>query len=283
MLCNGRYGFHRDELQVLDDARHLAWGYVAYPPLAPFLGHIELWLFGTSLTGFRFFSALAQCIAVLLAGFIAGELGGNGRARFVAAAATICMPFAMLAGSEFMYVSFDLLWWVLLAWLVLRLVNSGNPRLWLGIGVVIGLGMLTRYTAAFCAAGIAVGVLTTPLRRHLASPWLWGGVVLSLLLFLPNLWWQYTHDFVYLDFVRHIHERDIRWGRTSGFFTDQLGGNASVFTLPLWLAGLWFVIRASDDARYRILACMYLVPQETSHHYLSAERFRGPYLYILLD
>jgi len=59
-LCNWRYGFHRDELQVLDDARHLAWGYVAYPPLTPFLARIELLLFGTSLTGFRFFSALGM-------------------------------------------------------------------------------------------------------------------------------------------------------------------------------------------------------------------------------
>ena len=73
LLCNGNYGFHRDELQVLDDARHLAWGYVAYPPLTAFFGRIELLLFGTSLTGFRFFSALAQCVAVVLAGLIAGE------------------------------------------------------------------------------------------------------------------------------------------------------------------------------------------------------------------
>ncbi|HET9191060.1 MAG TPA: phospholipid carrier-dependent glycosyltransferase, partial [Rudaea sp.] len=123
MLCNGNYGFHRDELQVLDDARHLDWGYVAYPPLVPFLARFELWLFGTSLAGFRFFSALAQSIAVILAGLIAGELGGSRGTRLVAAVAAMCMPFALLAGSQFMYVSFDFLWGVLLAWLVLRLIN----------------------------------------------------------------------------------------------------------------------------------------------------------------
>lgn len=260
LLCNGRYGFHRDELQVLDDARHLAWGYVAYPPLTPFFGRIELSLFGTSLTGFRFFSALAQCVAVLLAGLIAGELGGNGRARFIAAMATACMPFTMLAGSEFMYVSFDFLWWVLLAWLLLRLINSGNPRWWLAIGVVIGLGMLTRYTIGFAVVGIVIGVLATSLRVQLRSPWLWAGVALSLSLVLPNLIWQVHHDFVYLDFVRHIHERDIRWGRTAGFFRDQLGGNASLFTLPLWSAGLWLATLGRDGARYRIVAFLYLVP-----------------------
>jgi hypothetical protein len=50
-LVNGQYGFHRDELMELDDARRLAWGYVSYPPLTPFLGRVELAMFGTSLLG----------------------------------------------------------------------------------------------------------------------------------------------------------------------------------------------------------------------------------------
>ena len=274
LLCNWRYGFHRDELQVLDDARHLAWGYVAYPPLTPFLARIELLLFGTSLTGFRFFSALAQSAAVIFAAAIAGELGGNRRARIIAAIATAVMPFSMLAGSEFMYVSFDFLWWVLLAWLVLRLINSSNPRWWLAIGAVIGLGMLTRYTIGFAVAGLVAGVLATSLRAQLRSPWLWAGVALSLLLFLPNFLWQLHHDFVYLDFVHHIHERDIRWGRTNGYFPDQLYGNASLFTLPLWIAGLWFVTFGRDGARYRIVALLYLVPLVL----FAVARGRGYYL-----
>lgn len=35
VATNGQYGFHRDELQTLDDARHLDWGFVAYPPITP--------------------------------------------------------------------------------------------------------------------------------------------------------------------------------------------------------------------------------------------------------
>ncbi len=48
-LTNGRYGFHRDELATLDDAGHLAWGYVGYPPLTPAVGRLALELFGPSL------------------------------------------------------------------------------------------------------------------------------------------------------------------------------------------------------------------------------------------
>ena len=52
-----RYGFDRDELMLLEDARHLAWGYVAYPPVTPFFGRVSLELFGTSLRFFRLFAA----------------------------------------------------------------------------------------------------------------------------------------------------------------------------------------------------------------------------------
>ena len=71
LLTGGRYGFHRDELATLDDARHLAWGYVAYPPVTPFFGWISLKLFGTSLTGFRFFAAVSTSVAVVFTGLMA--------------------------------------------------------------------------------------------------------------------------------------------------------------------------------------------------------------------
>src|SRR5687768_11654810 len=98
LLANGQYGFHRDELAVLDDAHHLAWGYVAYPPLTPFLAHLSMQWFGDSLGAYRAPSALAQSLAMLFAGLIARELGGARLAQVVAAVAIACVPFSMLAG-----------------------------------------------------------------------------------------------------------------------------------------------------------------------------------------
>src|SRR5882724_5969453 len=83
---NGQYGFHRDELQTLDDARHLEWGFVAYPPITPLVGRLELVLFGTSLIGFRVFSAIAVSVIMVLAGLIAKELGGKRHVQLLAAA-----------------------------------------------------------------------------------------------------------------------------------------------------------------------------------------------------
>src|SRR6266511_2159394 len=82
LLTGGRYGFHRDELATLEDARHLAWGYVAYPPLTPFFGRVSLTLFGDTPRAFRVLAAIAQAIAILIASLMAKHLGGGQKAQW---------------------------------------------------------------------------------------------------------------------------------------------------------------------------------------------------------
>ena len=256
LLTGGRYGFHRDELATLDDARHLAWGYVAYPPVTPFFARISLELFGTSLNGFRFFAALADSVAILLTGLMARELGGNAGAQALAAAAAV--PFALAAGTLMQYVSFDYLAWVACSYFLIRLCNSNDSRWWLAIGGSIGFGMLTKYSMLVCVAGIVVGVLATDLRRQLRSKWLWLGVAVSLVIFLPNVVWQLRHDFVSLDFLRHIHERDVRIGRTTNFLPGQV--ELTLFTLPLGVLGLIFYFGSRTGRRFSAAGYLYLVP-----------------------
>lgn len=254
LATNHRYGFHRDELQVVDDARHLDWGYVVYPPLTPAVARVALEIFGASPWGIRVPAALAQSLIIVLAGLMARDLGGGRAAQVLAAAMTAVGPLAMIQGALLQYVGFDFLWWVLIAWLMIRLIRSDDPRWWIAIGAAIGTGVLTRYTIIFFVAGLVAGVVFTPLRRHLASPWLWLGVGVSLLIAMPNLVWQYRHDFVSLEFLKSIHERDVRIGRTSGFLIEQLFVPASMFTIPWWIAGLWFLFK-----RFRPLAWMFVV------------------------
>ncbi len=140
---------------------------------------------------------------------------------------------------------------------MIRLLKSENPRWWLVIGVLIGIGFQTKYTMAFYTSGIVAGVLFTRARRYLASGWLWGGVVLAVLIFLPNLIWQIRHGFISLQFLQHIHQRDVGQGRSDGFFRDQFMICTNPFTAPLWIAGLVGFLRGR---RYRMLAWMYLVP-----------------------
>ena len=258
-LSNGQYGFHRDELQTLDDARHLDWGFVVYPPITPLIGRLELALFGTSLVGFRFFAAVAVSTVMVVAGLITRELGGGRREQVLTAVAVAISPTSLTQGAVFQYVSFDYLWGVLVTYFLVRLLKSEDPRWWLAIGAALGLGMETRYTMGFLALGVVGGVLLSNARRYSRSGWLWVGAAVSLLLFLPNLIWQAQHHFISLDFLAHIHARDVRQGRARGFLGQQLYLCINVVTVPLAFLGLWFFLIREEARRYRLLGWTFVV------------------------
>jgi hypothetical protein len=257
LLTNGRYGFHRDELQTLSDALHLDWGFVAYPPFTPFVERIGMALFGHSMVGLRLFSVIAQAVAIVVTGLMARELGGRRLAQITAALAVALSPLPIFEGTEFQYSSFDYLWWVLIAYFVIRLLKSDDSRWWLAIGATAGVGLQTKYTLCFFLAGVAAGLLLTPARRFLRSRWFWAGVAIAAVIFLPNLVWQVRHGFISLHFLQHIHARDVGEGRAEGFIKYQFWICANLFAAPLWIAGLVCFFR---DRRYRMLAWMYVVP-----------------------
>ncbi len=257
LLTNGRYGFHRDELQFLSDARHLDWGFVAYPPLTPFLERVLFSIFGASLVVLRLFSVLAQGIVILVSGLMARDLGGGRLAQVTAALCVGLSPVPIFEATEYQYTSFEFLWWVLIAWFVIRLLRSGNARWWLAIGAAVGLGLETKYSIVFYIAGILAGMALSQVRRFWKSGYFWGGIGLALLIFLPNLLWQAKHHFISYEFLRHIHRRDVGEGRAEGFLRDQLWLCVNLFAAPVWIAGLTGYLRSG---RYRMLGWMYLVP-----------------------
>jgi 4-amino-4-deoxy-L-arabinose transferase-like glycosyltransferase len=259
LATNGRYGFHRDELQFLSEAMHLDWGTVAFPPFTPFVERIGLELFGLSMVGLRLFSVLSQAAVIVLTGLMARELGGGRLAQFTAALSIALAPISLFNGTEFQYGTFDYLWWALVALFTIRLLRTENPRWWLAIGAAIGMGLETKYTILFLTFALLCGLLFSRARRLLWSRWFAGGVAIALLIFLPNLLWQIHHDFISYHFLHFIHIRDVRWGRGDRltFLFKQFFMCANIYAAPLWIGGLICYLRSQ---RYRPLAWMYLIP-----------------------
>jgi hypothetical protein len=108
--------------------------------------------------------------------------------------------------------------------------------------------------------GVAAGLLLTPARRYLRSPWPWCGAAVAFVIFLPNLLWQIQHHFVSLDFLKSIHARDIRMGRTDSFLIDQFWIATNPATVPLWLAGLFYVFFTADGKQYRPIGWIFIIP-----------------------
>jgi hypothetical protein len=257
ILTNGQYGFHRDELQFLSDARHLDCGFVSYPPLTPFIERISLGLFGLSMIGLRMFSVIGQAIVIVVSGLMARDLGGSRLAQVTTALAVALSPLPIFEATEFQYTSFAFLWWALVAWFTIRLLKTENPRWWLAIGAAVGLALLTKYAVVFYIAGILVGMAFSPARRYFASKWFWAGVAIAIVIFSPNILWLIRHNFISYTFLQHIHTRDVGEGRADGFLSGQFRACANLFSAPVWLIGLYAYLR---ERRYRMIAFMYLVP-----------------------
>ena len=258
MLTNGRYGFHRDELQFLSDARHLDWGFVAYPPLTPFLERVGLGLFGVSMVGLRLFSVLAQAAAIVVTGLMARELGGGRLAQVTAALAVALSPLPLFNGYgvpihvlRFPVVGADRVLHDPPAEDGESALVAGDRR---GRGRRAADQVLDRVFHRRDSGRMSCSRPRADISRAAgsgpASHW-------RLLIFLPNFLWLVRHDFISYHFLQHIHVRDVGEGRADGFLIDQFLICANLFAAPLWLAGLIAFLR---DRRYRMLAWMYLIP-----------------------
>jgi 4-amino-4-deoxy-L-arabinose transferase-like glycosyltransferase len=132
---------------------------------------------------------------------MARELAGRRWAQLVAATAVLANPLYLATNALFQTVSFDQLAWMLATLLLVRLLRGARPRLWLGVGAVVGVGLLTKYTILLFVLGVAAGLAATSARAQLATPWPWLGVAVAALVWVPNLAWQVAHGWPTLEFV----------------------------------------------------------------------------------
>ncbi|MEM6262786.1 MAG: glycosyltransferase family 39 protein [Bacteroidota bacterium] len=195
LLGNRNYGFHRDELLHLSVGEHLDWGFMEFPPGIAFLGKLSHVLFDASLMGTRLFPTIAGVLILILCCQMALALGGKYRSVLLAAMCILAfLPFYR-NHTLFQPVAFDQLWWTLGFYLLIRYVNSEKPVFLLLTGLVLGLGLMTKYTMLVWAFGIFIGLLFPPTRKVFRSPWLYAGGILALVIWLPNLLWQWEHEF----------------------------------------------------------------------------------------
>jgi len=267
-LTGDGYGFHRDELQFLDDARHLHWGFVAYPPMTSFFGRMAIALFGISVQVFRLPAAVVNAVSLVLAGLMARELGGGRAAQVVAL--LLGFPLALTFSSVLQYNTFDLLAWSILILSVAHVLRTGDERFWLGAGLGVGLGVLSKYAMAFPLASLLAALVLLPSQRHhLKSRWFWMGALVATVIAAPNLIWLTRHHFITLQMEQFIHARDVRNGRAKGYFTDQI--KFTMFGLPFAAGGLVALLRSP---RFRLLSAFYLGPFVL----LALAKGRGYYL-----
>ncbi len=231
------YGYMSDELYYLDCAERLAWGYVDHPPLSIAVLKMVRVVLGDSLLALRFTPALLASALVLIAGLLARELGGGRAAQGLAALTTALCPVFLGVTSFYSMNAFELVFFALASLIVARIVNTEDPRLWLLLGAVLGLGLLNKVSMSWFAIGLAVGVLLTPQRRWIATPLPYAGALLALLLFLPHIIWQIEFDWPTVEFMRNASSQKMISKSPATFAMEQVMIMNPVLA-PFWVAGL---------------------------------------------
>ena len=259
LLTANRYGIFRDELYYLACSRHLDWGYVDMPPFIPAVTWLFTTLFGSSLFVIRVIPALAGCGAIALTGYQAHQFGGRRFAMALAALAMAVSAVFVINGHLLGTNDFEALFWMGCASIVIRIIQTGNQKLWLWFGVLSGIGLLNKYSMAVFGVGIVVGLLFTPERKAFAHKWIWLASGLAFVIFLPNLLWNVHRDWPFVQLMHNIRAsgRDVALNPLQFILQQMLMVNP--FALPLWLAGLGWLFFGREGRRYRVLGWAFAV------------------------
>jgi hypothetical protein len=247
------YGYFVDELYFMACSRHLAWGYVDQPPLIALIVRIERLFFGDSLQSIRLLAGLAGAFTVLLAGWIARELGGKRFAQTLAALAVLAAGIFLSMNHYISMNAFEPPAWMGCALILIRIIKTGNQKLWLWFGLIAGLALENKYGIVFFATGVVVGLLLTHLRSMFLKPWIWLGGLIAFLIFLPNLAWNIQHHFPFFELLANIRRNGRNIPLTHLQFLGQMSIHMLPASVPLVLAGLWFYFANPQGKQFRVL------------------------------
>ena len=259
LVASAGYGYHRDELYFLACGHHLAWSYPDQGVLTPLLARIFDAIGHGSLVVFRLPAVASIVVAALLTGLTARELGGGARAQVLATLTVAVSTVGLLAGHLLSTSTADFALWVAVTWVVLRIARTGQTRLWVVAGVLVGVALLNKDLILVLVLSLTVGVLTTPGGvRLVLNRWYVLGAVIALAAWVPGLIWQAQHGWPQTELARMIREEYGTAGERVGFLALQL----VLFSLGatvLWVTG---AVRTWRDPRWRfarVLAVSWLV------------------------
>jgi hypothetical protein len=274
LLTNGQFGYHRDELYYIACGQHLDFGYVDHPPLIALLSRVWTGIFGGSLFSIRLLPALAGAAIVYLTGLITREFGGRVFAIIVACLSVIIAPVILSTNNLFTTNVFDQLSWVMCIYLLAKILKYDKPQYWVGVGLLIGPGLLNKHSVVFLIAGLAVGLLLTPQRKYFRSKYLWIGVGLAFLIFVPNLIWQIGYDWPTLEFLREAAINRVIGGSLPEYLR-QIIFSFHPLTLPIWAGGIYFLLFSKEGRSFRPLGILFIflivifAVQKSKDYYLA--------------
>ncbi len=257
-LLRPEFGLFRDEFYYLACADRLAFGYVDHPPFSIWV--LAAWraVAGDSLFSLRLLSGLIGAGIVFVAGLLTRQLGGSRKAQALACLITLLAPVQLGVGGFFSMNVIEYLVVVVLAWLLVRILQGEDRRLWICFGIVLGIGVMNKHPLGVLALAMLAGLLFVPARSEFRRKEFWIGLACAACIVLPNAIWQATHRFLSLEFYDRAAALKNVPTLPGKVVIDQIFGSNPIAVL-VWGAGLWWLLRGRDRPAYRALGIAYLL------------------------
>ena len=256
LITSVNYELHRDEMLYFNMGSHPALGYLSVPPITGLLAFLVKNIFGFSVFGIRLIPALFGAATLYIIAKTVRDLGGGIFALSLASVTFILSPGFLLIFSILTPNAFEIFFWTLAIYLILRMAETENPRMWIWIGIVLGLSFNTKYSVVFLIAGFFTSLLISKQRKLLFTWWFAVGIGAGLLLILPNIVWQYNHNWPVLYHLEVLNKTQISNLKYSHFIIDLVNLNSAL--ILIWLLGLGMLLFAKNEKKYRFLGLAFL-------------------------
>jgi hypothetical protein len=210
LLIAAYTGLGNGESYYFRGALHLEWSYFDQPPLFFWLGGLSIKLLGLNNLGLRFPTVLLFAGTSWLLFLITRKLF-NAKAGFWAVVImNLSAVFTVAVACWYQPDAPLMFFWLLSTWYLVKVMSIGEEmrldpatdkgkiyRLWIVIGICMGLATLSKYHVLFLFAGVFMFVSTNRSQRHwLKHPGPYLAVFITILMAFPVIWWNYKNNWV---------------------------------------------------------------------------------------
>jgi len=251
------YGYHRDEYYYIAISGGFSFFNLDMLPLTPLYLKLIIFFFSNSIKALHFASALCGAVSLAISVVIVRELGGKKYAQFLTGLLVLFSGF-LIFGAIFTYDSLDFLLWTAAIYIMVKIFKENNQKLWIPLGIVLGLGLLNKMTILFLGFAIFISLWFVPQRKYFREKWIWISSGIALLFSIPFIIWQNYQNWYFLEFAASYAGGISYITSFPEFVWQQLLPN-NLFNFPVWITGLYLLLFSKQWKNYRFFGVMYLV------------------------
>ena len=219
ILQNSVYELHRDEYLYYEQGQHLSLGYLECPPLIGWMAYVS-YLLGGGFFWIKFWPCLVGALIVIVAAAITKELGGKLLAQSIASMAIILSAY-LRTNFLFQPNMLDIFFWSLSAFYLLKYINTQENKYLYFLSISLALGWWGKSSILFFVTSLFISIILSKHRKMFQNFSLWKAVALGIVLILPNIFWQWNHNWPLIHHMQELNETQLKYINKKDFLKEQ--------------------------------------------------------------